>query len=446
MTFFWRAPLLLAAAACRSPRPSPAPPRDVPAAPVREASVVRPAAPDVPAPGGVPRTCDHPIPGPMPLRSVLREHAAALGASPAPRHLRLTFVGDPTHTVTVQWATDDATLATEVRYRAEGEAVDRVARGYSFSYPGASGRRQHRVHLCDLPPGRRHTYDAGAEGARSNRHAFVTAPDGPEPVRLLVAGDSRAHPEVWRVVAARALRERPDAMVFTGDAVDDGSFQSLWDAFFDASPELLATVPAWWVDGNHEGINAVTDAQFAYPPNGDAAHHGRWWAATYGPLRLIGLNDVTLPPWGVIRRDEAQFLARSLAAVDRARTPWVATAHHAPMHTTSGGHAPDLDTRRVWGELLDRHHVDLDLSGHTHNYQSSRPMLHDETLSPHGTRYLVFGGAGAQVYQFRGTAPWVEHQEVTHGFAVLSLDAHRWRWEAYRADGSRIETLASDAP
>jgi 3',5'-cyclic AMP phosphodiesterase CpdA len=328
-----------------------------------------------------------------------------------------------------------------VRYRTEGEAADRVAQGYSFSYPGANGHRQHRVHLCDLTPGRRHSYDVGGEGSRSARFTFVTAPDGPEPVRLLVAGDSRSNPAVWRVIADRALRERPDAMIFTGDAVDDGSQQRFWDAFFDASPELLATVPAWWIDGNHEGLNAVTDAQFAYPPNGDVAHHGRWWAATYGPLRLIGLNDVTLPPWGVIRRDEAQFLARELAAVDRARTPWVATAHHAPMHTTSGGHAPDLNTRRVWGELLDRYHVDLDLAGHTHNYQSSRPMRHDETLDLHGTRYLVFGGAGAQAYQFRGTAPWVQHQEVTHGFAILSLDAHRWRWEAYRADGSRIETL-----
>lgn len=436
-------PLCLAVA-CRAPRPAPA--RDATPAPPQV--VASPAAPDVPFAPDAARSagCGHAIPGPMPTRAVVHEHTEAYGARAAPRHVHLTFVGDPAHTITAQWATDEATLASEVRYRAAGEAVDRVARGYSFTYPGNAGVRQHRAHLCDLAPGRRHEYDVGGGAHRSARFEFVTAPDGPEPVRLLVTGDSRSDPAVWRAVAARALRERPDAMIFTGDAVVDGSQQPFWDAFFEAAPELLARVPAWWVDGNHEGINAVTDAQFAYAPNGDARYHGRWWAATYGPLRLVGLNDVTLPPWGVIRRTEAEFLARELAAVDRARTPWVATAHHAPMHTTSGGHDPDLATRRVWGELLDRFHVDLDLAGHTHNYQSSRPMLHDETLTPRGTRYLVFGGAGAPLYQFHGTAPWVERQETTHGYAILSLDARRWRWEAFRADGSRIETLSGGAP
>jgi 3',5'-cyclic AMP phosphodiesterase CpdA len=417
-----------------------APAHDV-VVPVAHDAVVphRPAAQTVEDPVATAARCGHPVPGVLPARAVVTEHRAASGGASGVRALHLTFMGDASRSITVQWNTPVSVLFTALRYRADGDATEHIARGYSFVHAGSDERRQHRVHLCGLEAGRRYRYEVPGAPAAS----FVTAPDEPSQVRILVAGDSRSNPHTWRVIAERAMRERPDVMVFTGDAVDDGSRQMFWDAFFDASPTLLANVPAYWIDGNHEGINAVYDGNFAFTTNGDAEHHGRWWASTYGPMRLIGLNDVSLPPKRVVQRGEAQFLERELAAVNRARTPWVVTAHHAPMHTTSGGSLIDLGTRRVWGPLYDRYHVNLDLAGHTHNYLSSRAMLHDLTLADdtHGTRYFVFGGAGADLYQFRTTAPWVQHQEVTHGFAILTLDARRGRWQAWRADGSPIETI-----
>lgn len=430
-----RALLILAGCTRASARNPPRPSRvDVTRA------VIDAAAPDVAPVEVIDSSCGHAIPGPLPGRAVVTEHRDE-AANARARGLHLTFVGDPSHTITVQWSTREVNLSSELRYRREGDRADRVARGYSFVYAGSDGRRQHRVHLCGLEAGARYAY--AVTGDPNARGSFVTAPDGPGPVRVLVTGDSRSNPAVWRTIAERAMRERPDVMIFTGDAVDDGSFHSYWEAFFDAAPALLASVPAYWIDGNHEGINNVTDAQFAYPPNGDAEHHGRWWSSTYGPVKLIGLNDVTLPPLRVIARDETAFLERELASVDRARTPWVITAHHCPLHTTSGGIDNENPARRAWGARFDRYGVDLDLAGHTHNYQSSRAMLSDESVTEgaRGTRYLTFGGAGAELYQFRATAPWVSHQEVTHGYAMLTVDARRARWAARRLDGTVIEAF-----
>ncbi|MFO0609710.1 MAG: metallophosphoesterase family protein [Polyangiales bacterium] len=376
-----------------------------------------------------------------PLAGHLRVSAHDPGAPARVRHLHLTVVGDAARTLVVQWNTDPSARASAVRYRPRGTSAWSRAEGFSFPLPGAASVRHHEVHLCGLAPAL--AYEYAVEGAQpAAAWHFRTAPDGPEPVTALVAGDARTHPEVWAAVAASAAREAPDVLLFTGDAVADGGSMALWARFFEAAEGLLATTPGYWVDGNHEGLAAVYYDQFALPDNGDADHREHWYAATWGPLRVVGLNDVTVPERDVAG-PERDFLARALRDVDRARTPWVFTMHHQPMHTDAEGHRPDAVTRRAWGPLLDRYRVDVDLSGHVHNYESSEPMRADGTVVAEGagTRYFVFGGAGAPLYPFLARGPWVHHREVTHGYALARVDAGRMTWEAHRADGSTIESL-----
>lgn len=355
-------------------------------------------------------------------------------------HLHLTAVGPATHAMVAQWNTDPADRATVVRLRTVGGDWHYV-HGFSFPLPGAAHVRHHEAHLCGLTPATLYEYAVG-EGEDGRVWRFRTAPEGPEAVTALVVGDARTHPEVWAQVARAAAREAPELLLFTGDAVGDGGDITLWSRFFEGAEELLATTPGLWADGNHEGVSAVYYDQFALPGNEDRTHHERWYTATWGPLRIIALNDVTVPA-EEITGAQRTFLEATLRAVDRQQTPWVLTMHHQPMHTDAEGHDPDLVTRRAWGPLLDRYRVDLDLSGHVHNYESSRPMRSDGAVvaEGQGTRYLVFGGAGAPLYGFRRKEPWVSRRESTHGYALLRARRDRITWEAHRVDGSVIETI-----
>jgi hypothetical protein len=384
-----------------------------------------------------PAGCGYDVRPPHAGHLAVAAHDPAARAT-APRHLHLTAVGDASTSMVVQWNTDLGDRSAAVRVRAVGERAWRRVTGYSFLLPGARGVRHHEVHLCGLAPGARYEYAVDAPGARA--WSFHTAPEAPTEVVAMVAGDARTNPAVWGAVAAAAATHAPELLLFTGDAVADGGSFALWARFFEVAEALFATTPGFWVDGNHEGLAAVYYDQFAFPENGDTDHHEHWYAATWGPLRVIGLNDVTVRE-DVIRGAERDFLARSLAAVDRARTPWVLTMHHQPMHTDAVGHLPDAATRDAWGPLLDRFHVDLDLSGHVHNYESTEPMRSDGAVTADGTRYFVYGGAGAPLYPFRERGPWVHARESTHGFAMLRADAQRILWEAFRVDGSRIEAI-----
>jgi hypothetical protein len=63
-----------------------------------------------------------------------------------------------------------------------------------------------------------------------------------------------------------------------------------------------------------------------------------------------------------------------------------------------------------------------------------------------GTVYFNYGGAGATLYGFRRRAAWLLNRESVHGYAVLAADARRGVWDAFRADGTRIERVELQRP
>jgi len=390
--------------------------------------------------------CGYPIRQVSPSKPSADFHEEVSGAAPAPKNLHLTIAGNASSSVVVQWSTDGATRATEVRFGDSPTKLDKIAQGFSFDY-GATDRRQHEVHLCGLPAGRTFYYDAGGSKGRSAVYKVTTAPDAATDVKVLVGGDTRTNPDVWANLAKAAIAQGATAMVMTGDAVASGGIQSQWDALFEAAPELFARLPGIWAHGNHEGLDEAYFGQFALPDNGSASGVEEWYATIYGPLRFVVLND-TVSSSSVITGVERTFLDLTLKSIDRARTPFVVAMHHQPMYTTSSGHAAATNLRAAWAPLYDQYHVNAVLNGHVHSYESTKPMkggtgssLGTATTDALGTRYLVFGGGGADLYGFKATQAYIQTRESVHGFALMSASATELKWTAFRADASTIETI-----
>jgi hypothetical protein len=373
-------------------------------------------------------------------------HDDVAGSAPTPRNLHLTIAGNASSSVVMQWSTDATTLASEVRFGDSPERLEKIARGYSFTY-GVAGRRQHEVHLCGLEAGRTYYYDAGGAKARSPVYKVTTAPEAAKDVKVLVGGDTRTNPSTWTAIAKTAIAKGATALVMTGDAVASGSSTSNWDALFQSAPELFAQLPGIWAHGNHEGLNESYFAQFALPDNGSTAGIEEWFAITYGPIRFVVLND-TVSSSSMITGSQKTFLEATLKSVDRARTPFVVALHHQPPYTTSSGHSSATDLRAAWAPLYDKYHVNAVLNGHVHSYESTKPLkggtassVGQVTTDALGTRYFVFGGGGADLYGFNGTQPYIQTRESVHGFAIMSASGAEMTWAAFRTDGSAIETI-----
>src|SRR5262249_19535333 len=94
------------------------------------------------------------------------------------------------------------------------------------------------------------------------------------------------------------------------------------------------------------------------------------------------------------------------ATANRTSVPWIIAAHHEPPYSSST-HGEDSDVLRVrqfFGPIWDKYHLDLDIAGHDHDYERSRPLTgptDNPTIKPSftdGTAYLVCAGAGADPY------------------------------------------------
>jgi 3',5'-cyclic AMP phosphodiesterase CpdA len=165
------------------------------------------------------------------------------------------------------------------------------------------------------------------------------------------------------VAAIVALRQRPDAVIATGDLVDLGLPEEYGLLREILSP--LASLPLYLLPGNHDEREAL---RRAFPDHG----YLRQWApfVQYAiddhALRIVALD--TLVPGegrGELCLSRLSWLDRTLAECAR---PTVVALHHPPFATGIGhmdritlSNAPALDA------VLRRHsHVERVIAGHLH--------------------------------------------------------------------------------
>jgi predicted phosphodiesterase len=373
-----------------------------------------------------------------------------LGDDAAPYHIHLGLAGPPTTSMVVQWAThDQTTLATVVQYGKKSGAgtteASQVGVTYAFG-TGFSGSgapvRVHETHLCGLEPNTIYKYrvgGVGADGAEkwSTEHEFRTAPDittDDPAIKVLVLGDTRDGYDIWRRLLKEGfMKYSPDLVLFTGDAVTFGALEEEWDAFFDATEGVLESVPMIAAHGNHDTNSVNFFSLFAMPGNEQV------FSLDYGAFHLTMLND-TPENEADIAGKERDFLEADLTAHDDAA--WKIVMHHKPLWSAAGNHGSDPVLQAQWGPIYDSHHVDLVINGHDHNYERSFPMFGNQVKATpaEGTVYLVAGSAGAELYD-NGTGFWTAYSEKTQNMAVLTVRKKTLTLDAYRADGTPMETF-----
>jgi hypothetical protein len=208
-------------------------------------------------------------------------------------------------------------------------------------------------------------------------------------------------------------------IVHTGDiAYESGSMSELEATFFDVYAPLLRSFPAFPAIGNHDD-GAVFRSAYDLPRQGD--HN--WYSFDFGDVHFVALdtNDMT--------DEQAAWLDRDLAATDR---EWrIVYGHHPPF--SSGEHGSNARFRELFGPILERHRVDLVLSGHDHDYERVNPQ--------NGVHYVVTGGGG------RGTRPVGESdftafsEQVLH-FVYVEVVGQELLLHAIDATGVEFDQLA----
>lgn len=430
----------------------------------------RDAGPPVTAFSYTPDGCEHEVSTPE-VRDAGR---GGEEGSATPRHVHVGVAADASSSFAINWKSDAGTTLSYVLYGADEAAVraadgevDGVTlrRGHTFVMGSAFDRqptRVHEVHVCGLSAGTTVWYKVGGPGAWSEVYDYATAPElgSTEAWSFGVTGDSRNNVDnAWPLSQKRLFDRGIDLEVFSGDAVFLGALQTDWDEFFEATADgfgisdLHARVAFMPSNGNHDNLAVNYLSQFALPQEVSADERGQgeeWYSFDYANAHFVVLND-TVSDDAVLAGAQATWLEADLAAVDRARTPWVFAVHHRSFYTCESNHSPDLDLRAAWQPIFDRHDVDIVFSGHNHVYERSRPVrgladgegvvaeatpegvpvfarLGDGSGGPSGTLYVVAGAVGAPLYDVSTACAHTFGATPEPNYGIVELEGRTLTW------------------
>ncbi len=202
----------------------------------------------------------------------------------------------------------------------------------------------------------------------------------------------------------------------------------------------------------YQPFGAAIRQKSFYPANGNKEYYSggefwdnfpmppsnKWYSYDWGDAHILVLDTEQPFAQGTAQYDWAQAdLALHQSAV------WRIVAMQRPPYSSTSGNASSQPGRTYLVPLFQAENVNLVLSGNSHNYERSHPLV-DGSPAPGGITYVISGGGGNGFNNFNQTQPaWsafrestvYEHVRVTVSPSQLTVNAVR------ASDGSVLDSV-----
>ena len=401
-------------------------------------------------------------------------HAASLPAaeryqpSRVPDRVTLTPGTDPTTQQVVAWRTSTAVTQGVVEYRSfiptpypggvqTVNAQQRSEQATDLGYTQAV----HTATISGLQPGVAYQYRVGDGTNFSEWQDFETAAASDDRFSFVYFGDIQNGilSDASRVIR-NAFRDRPNAdlVVQIGDLVDDEESEQQWGELYEAFSYTLGTQNLLTTPGNHEwggaGSQQFRDL-YTYPDNGpqgegalyDTLDDTVYYTDNQG-VRFVSLNSNVVDTEGL--KVQGDWLDQVLTDNPN---QWTVVFFHHPVYSLDEGRN-NLGIRQSWGPILEKHNVDLVLTGHDHAYgrgnlianEQNLPAGADPELSSTGPVY-VSASVGSKFYD-AGPRHWNENgghlrrlETGLQTYQVVDVAGGTLRFESRTADGEFFDGL-----
>lgn len=375
-------------------------------------------------------------------------YAAPAASDGSPAYVYLTWQGDPTTTLTVnfQVLAPDSGPAGHVRYWPDAcelplPEFDPAAPcvtvvSHAHQIPGLPDQRWiHHAELTGLAPGATYAFQARtASGAWSAPARFRTVPADSTSLRFAVGGDIGPGPRVGKEFfetepLLRAIASSdPMFLLIGGDlAYENGDLNAVakWDSLLTSWREHFVAsgrrlIPLVLAIGNHEVQGGYkgnpSKAPFYYgffAQSGSVAHFVR----RFGPRFALVVLD---SGHTCEHADQVAWLDEQLTALHH--VPHKMAIYHIPLFPSVRSFTDKLSAegRKQWLPLFDHHRVEVCFENHEHTYKRTKPLRAGQPAAD-GTLYLGDGslGIGARALPTDADRHYlVQSASITHCWLV----------------------------
>jgi hypothetical protein len=360
-----------------------------------------------------------------PLEQACGGHGAMLaGASSIERIPYLQQV--TTSSASFGWVTRAAAGQTIVVYKPDGEMMQAATPQADAVEVLFAGSAQMWTTLETLEPDTIYCYQVMQDGSPvSEKIGFRTAPtaDSTRTIGILAFGDSGGGGSDQFALLDQMELVPYELMIHTGDfAYEDGTLGQIEDVGFAVYANLFAHFPFFPASGNHDygTLQGLPFREaFKLPENGDRE---KWYSYDWGRIHFVALDTESS------YEEQAQWLDNDLAATT---LPWKIVYLHRPPYS-SGNHGSDTSLRRELAPILERHHVQLLLSGHDHHFERTTPI--------NGVHYVVTGGGGRGTYTV-GASSFTAFSEAVIHYTYLESKPDELVLHAIDAEGVEFDSV-----
>ncbi len=374
--------------------------------------------------------------------------------SPLPDRVILNLTEETSTSVAVTWRTDTSINTGTVELQPSAPMI--VPDGsITFSAATSTGTynwegepeivaNNHSAVLTGLEPGKKYSYRVGSDGFWSEWFDFQTPSNENSDFSFIYFGDPQNNiRSEWSRVIRNAYRHEPDGafMLYAGDLINRPNRDSEWHEWWVAGSFIYGKVPQVMTPGNHDyaGLTLAShwNDQFTLPFNGPAGLEGTCYFIDYKNLRLISLDTAV---GSELRNDESSFLEAQTAWLDsvlQANTKeWVIVTTHLPIYSPKENR-DNFHIRNSIQPIMEKHGVDLVLTGHDHAYSRGRASDNPDTERP---IVYVVSVSGPKMYEVADDKEWIEHKGANKQFyQTIRIKDDELFYKSFTIDGELFD-------
>src|SRR5690606_29515156 len=239
-----------------------------------------------------------------------------------------------------------------------------------------------------------------------------------------------------RVIRA-SYNYSPDCafMLYGGDIINRAGRDLEWQEWFEAGAYIYGMVPQAFTPGNHDYKDRKLDPhweyQFVQPGNGPKEVQHTCFFSDYKNLKIISIDSATESELedenGTAFVNQKIWLDSVLTANTK---EWVIVTTHLPFYSPRKTRDnPQL--RKHFQPILEKHGVDMVLTGHDHSY--ARGIKSDYSAKPS----IVYVVSVSGPKQSSGeTKDWMQVKGSNlQLFQEITIEGNRLHYKAITADG-----------